>query len=274
MHDWEDLMKQGKEDVLCAINVWSSLLEETFGSRLEYAYAKGSAVKNWNSPVDYVPVISDLDIHVMMTDSKSLFPENKIGFNLAVNVSKKYEDRFREIREEYLHIPRPQVVHINPVLENPSFILPQVSDVHIMIGSPKDGPILPTEKIRLVDRKQIENLSEYLMDLPRQVFDRVGLDFWTLLRRMNWRVSPTPIRLLTQNHSNPIEVWQWNRTQIIKSLIDHNHTNIADSYRKFYDVGWELFLSAFTDYEMLREIIIHGQSVLQRCLDEITNYRI
>ncbi len=262
-------MKKTKEDVLCAIDVWSSLLEETFGSRLEYAYAKGSAVKIWNSPVDYVPVISDLDMHIMMTDSESLFPENKMGFDLAINVSRKYENRFREVRDEYLHIPRAQVVHINPVLEDPSLILPQVSDVHIMIGSPKDGQLLSPEEIRLIDRKQIQGLSEYLMDLPRQTFDRVGLDFWALLRHMNWRVSPSPTRLLTQNHPDPLTVWHWNRTQIIRNLIDQGYADIAESYRKFYDVGWKLFLSAFTDYDELREIIVHGQSVLQKCLDAV-----
>ncbi len=33
-------MTRAKNDVLYAIEIWSRLLEETFESRLEYAYAK------------------------------------------------------------------------------------------------------------------------------------------------------------------------------------------------------------------------------------------
>ncbi|MHA3964269.1 MAG: hypothetical protein AM325_012115 [Candidatus Thorarchaeota archaeon SMTZ1-45] len=264
-------MTKVKNDVLCAIEVWRNLLEEIFDSRLEYAYAKGSAVKKWESPIDYVPVISDLDIHVMMTDSEVLFPKTKMGFESAVHVSKEYEDRFRRTRDDHLHIPRSQVVHINPNLNDPSFFLPRVSEVHVMVGSPKDAKMPIAEEIRNSDYSQIQELASYLEDLPRQTFDRVGFDFWALLRRMNWRVSPAPIRILTQYHSSPAEVWNWNRTRILKELKEKELTPIADLYQKYYDVGWELFLSNFTDYAKFRELVVHGYAVLHGCLRAIQN---
>ena len=269
MPDWDDLMKQAKEDVLCAIDIWSGVLEETFGSRLRYAYAKGSALKCWKSPIDYVPVLSDLDMHIMLNDSDPLFPATQDGFSSSIKSAQKYEARFLEERKDHLHIPRSQVVHVNPALDDETFILPQVSDVHIMVGSPEDGRLPKIEEVRRNDANEILALAEFLDDQPRQAFDRVGLDFWTMLRRMNWRVSPGPVRLLTQNHPSPLYVWKWNRTRIVKELRLNKYDSIADSYQKFYDTGWTLFLSKFSSYSDFRNIVVYGYEVLQKCLDAL-----
>ena len=273
MPDWEILLKRAKKDVLCAVEAWSSVLEETFGSRLEYAYAKGSALKKWCSLIDYVPIISDVDIHIMLNDDKPLFQPSRRGFATSIEVSKKYEMKFYELRGEYLHIPRSQVIHINPNLDNPSFILPQISEVHVMAGCPKDGTIPSKDRIRKNDSNQIWGLAEYLDDLPRQTFDRVGFDFWTLLRRMCWRVSPSPVRLITQEHPDPLEVWEWNRTTIVEELRKRNLNSIANSYQKYYETGWQLFFSNFSGSIEIRDVVIHGYSVLQGCLEQLSSTR-
>jgi len=272
MLDWEDLLKRAKEDVLCALDVWGPVLEETFDSRLEYAYAKGSAVKQWDSPIDYVPVISDLDMHIMLRDSEEMLPGTAQGFSISIEVSKKFEERFYKLRKDYMHIPRAQIIHINPNLNDSTFILPQVSDVKIMVGTPKDGRIPSVEEVRAHDLEQLQGLAEYLEDIPRQAIDRVGLDFWALLRRMCWRISPSPARLLTQVHSNPLEVWTWNRTKILNQLREHEFDSIADSYQKYYETGWKLFLSGFSEYSAFRDTVVHGYAVLQGCLTEVQTH--
>jgi len=271
MPNWKIMMRKAKEDVLGAVEVWKDVLQETFGSRLEYAYAKGSALKDWDSPVDYVPVISDVDIHIMLTDSNPLFPNTSQGFASSIEVSRIFEERFMEMKSEFLHIPRSQVVHINPILDDPSFILPQVSDVHVMVGTPTDSRVPADEEVRTNDYNELLELSNYLSDLPRQAFDRVGLDFWALLRRMCWRVSPTPVRLLTQDLPHPLEVWKWNRTRVLKELRDREFVFIADSYRKYYETGWNLFLSGFAGFVEIRETVVHGYAVLQGCYDAVIN---
>jgi hypothetical protein len=269
MPDWEGLLKKAKEDVLCAVDIWVSILQETFGSRLEYAYAKGSALKQWDSFVDYVPVVSDLDMHIMLTDSDDMFPNDAAGFSSSIDVARKFEERFPAERPDHLHFPRAQIVHINPNLDDDSFILPQISEVYVMVGNPRDGPIRTDEEVRKQDLKKIQDMTEYIEDLPRQAVDRVGLDFWSLLRRMSWRVSPSPVRLLSQVHSSPSEVWKWNRTRITEELRNYKYDAIADSYHKYYKTGWELFLSSFSDYSKLREIVTHGYHVLRGCADEV-----
>ncbi len=267
MPDWEELLKKAKDDVTSAVDVWSDILPDTFGSRLEYAYVKGSALKEWDSFIDYVPILSDVDIHIMLTDSEDLFPGTRQGFYSSIDVTIAYEKGFREIRPDHLHIPRMQVMHINPNLGK--FTLPMVSDVHVMIGSPKDGRVPTNEDVRSRDYVELQELDEYLKDLPRQTFDRVGLDFWALLRRMCWRVSPSPVRLLTQTHNSPLDVWKWNRTKIVQELRKNEFETIAESYERYYIAGWRLFLSDFTSSEELRKTIVEGYNVLQGCIREV-----
>jgi len=262
-------MKRAKEDVLCAVDIWGSVLDETFGPRLEYAYAKGSALKKWDSLVDYVPVLSDLDMHIMLTDSSDMFPDDAQGFSISIDVGRKFEDQFSAIRPSHLHIPRAQVVHLNPTLDDDTFIIPQARDVHAMVGQPKDGRVPTDEETRNNDLKQLRSISDYLKDLPRQAVDRIGLDFWSMLRRISWRVSPSPIRVLTQTSEKPLEVWSWNRTRVLKELKEQNYDSIANSYLKYYKTGWDLFFSGFSDYGKLREIVIHGYDVLHGCVKAV-----
>jgi hypothetical protein len=269
MVDWKELMKRARKDVKTAVKVWGGVLKEAFGTRLDYAYAKGSAIKEWDSLVDYVPILSDVDIQFMTTDDNQLFSSDREGFSKAVEVSKQYEEQFLSERPDYLHIPRSQVIQLNHIIQNlPDFILPRLSDVHVMIGKPKEHELASNESVRRADYNQIKELAPILDDLPRQTFDRVSLDFWALLRRLCWRVSPTPVRLLTQTASNPHDVWTWNRTRIIKELEAKSYHEIVDSYRRFYEIGWDLFLSDFKGLQKFREIIIHAHDVLRGCLDQ------
>ena len=262
-------MKRAHDDVMAAVKVWGVVLEEAFGPRLDYAYAKGSALKKWESIVDYTPMLSDVDIQFMTKDDNQLFSSDRKGFLKSIEVSKKYEDLFLVERPDHLHIPRSQVIQINQIIQNlPDFVLPRVSDVHVMIGKPTEHEPPPDESIINVDYNQLKELEPILDDLPRQAFDRVSLDFWAIIRRLCWRVSPTPVRLLTQTASNPHKVWGWNRTRIINELKKQSYDDIAESYRRYYEVGWDLFLSEFKGLQEFREITIHAYDVLRGCLDQ------
>ena len=82
-----------KEDVQIAIKIWKELLLEQFSDDIEYMYVKGSAVKGWSSIIDYVPQISDIDIHVKVKDeqnSELVHP----SLETALRVGPEYEKRF------------------------------------------------------------------------------------------------------------------------------------------------------------------------------------
>ncbi len=59
-----DRLGEARKDVEAAIAVCGELIPERMGDRVSYATLKGSVLKSWDGLVDYVPVISDLDIHI------------------------------------------------------------------------------------------------------------------------------------------------------------------------------------------------------------------
>ncbi len=266
MFDWELFIETMKADIQSCLDAWISVLRKSLGPRLKYAYAKGSALKHWDSPIDYVPIISDVDIHIMLQDSNGLFPNSEDTFADSMTLSQEYENRFMEIRTEHLHIPRSQLILIDKLAEIVNYVPPRAQDVRIIHGEFPE-PIFPTiSTIRNIDRENLLSLTDFVSRIPNRIVDRVGLDFWSIIREMTWRVSPSPIRLLTQTAEDPIDVWSWNRTRIVKELRMQGHDAIADHYRDYYNAGWKLFLSGFTSSADFRQTLANGYYVLQKCL--------
>ena len=271
MVDFPELQKQARLDIDVALETWTSVLRETFGDRIRYAYAKGSSVKSWDSSIDYVPEISDVDIHFRFMEFEDMiFTEDP--FTQAMDISLAYEQKFMENRPNALHLPRSQINLLDLLMENVEYVPPRLDDVLILIGNPKQIPLPSISVIRSLDLTNLQELELFLKNLPMSVIDRAGLDFWTVIRRMTWRVSPSPVRLLTQKHPSPIEVWSWNRTTIVNELNKQGFSKISDAYTGFYESGWKLFLSDFKDNQAFREIVSYGNDVLRLCLAEVKEY--
>ncbi|MHA1576236.1 MAG: hypothetical protein ACTSU3_02635 [Candidatus Thorarchaeota archaeon] len=265
MLNYSELQKQARAEIKTGMEIWTNILQETFGERLRYAYAKGSAVKSWDSIIDYVPEISDIDIHFRFTTLEdTIFSEDP--FSQAMTISSEYERRFLEELPDAFHMPRTQLFLIDLLMEDVDYVPPRMSDIHVMIGTPKQIPLPSVDTIRSIDTSQLQSLETYLKTLPMSVIDRAGFDFWSIIRRMTWRVSPSPVRLLTQTHPDPLEVWSWNRSTIVKELEKQGLDDIANAYINFYKTGWQLFLSDFKDNKAFRDMVKYGYEVLNGCL--------
>jgi hypothetical protein len=267
MPDWDSLMARAKEDVLASVEAWTTVLSETLGNWLSYAYAKGSALKRWDSPIDYVPVLSDVDIHINLKQDASLFYSSEDPFSDALHMSRSYEREFLMRKPEHLHVPRSQVIVLDKLVKLVDFVPADLDKVRVLIGDPPQDELPAAERIREIDLKNILQLEEFLERMPHRVSDRVGMDFWQLIREMAFRVSPTPVRLLSQTHDSPLELWSLNRTRICEALETEGYTEISKHYRGFYEQGWELFLSGFTDLDAFRETTRNGYYVLNLCLE-------
>ncbi|MHA1686255.1 MAG: hypothetical protein ACTSYD_07560 [Candidatus Heimdallarchaeaceae archaeon] len=268
MSEFSCYQSEVKKDIEVAIHIWKEILQKYEGNNIEFAYTKGSAMKKWQSSIDYVPILSDIDIHVKLKDGKVLLENAKDKFLKANEIASEYEENFVRHRPEYFHIPRIQLVILNPLLDDPSFVLPSPNEVQPFIGELLEVEQQTDEEIRKIDLQNILELEEVLITLPERTIERTGIDLWTLIRRLNWRVSPTPIRLLTQIEENPKEIWKLNRTTIVDKLNKVGFTKIANHYRKYYLEGWKAFLSDFKNARSLRNLIVHGYLVLKLSLEE------
>jgi hypothetical protein len=269
MPDWMDLQKRARKDIEAGLRAWTAVLREDLGARIAYAYAKGSALKKWESQIDYVPTISDLDIHLMLNEGDSLFSSSSESFEEAMRLSKRYEDEYLHLHPEHLHIPRSQIMIINRLTTVVEYVPPRLQDIHPIVGEIPEQTLQPDDVIRRIDKQNLMSYQEYIEALPRRIFDRIGLDFWYIIREMCWRVSPASVRLLTQTTDNPHDVWSWNRTTILQNLQSNGYTEIAEHYRDFYVYGWDLFLSGFKSSEAYRNCISAGYYTLVKCCEEV-----
>jgi hypothetical protein len=271
MSEYSEYMKQAKEEVKLCLDIWKTIFEENYSETIEYAYSKGSATKQWDTFIDYVPYLSDVDIHVKTKDYSDLFQNNN-SFYESVNLSETYENTFIERKPNYFHIPRVQIVHLNKLFEIRDFIHPRISEITLMVGIPKEFDTPSKEVIREIDRAELLNLGEYLNSLPMSMIDRTGLDLWVLVRRMLWRVSPSPIRLLSQVHDTPLKLWGMNRTKISEELEKYDFLLLSENYKDYYYEGWIGFMEGFSNSQTLRRIISSGYDILKLCYEEIQSF--
>ncbi|MHA2379643.1 MAG: hypothetical protein ACXADS_10210 [Candidatus Thorarchaeota archaeon] len=265
MADFFQLHKSARHDVRVCLQVWTELLRESQGERLDFAYAKGSSVKKWDSAIDYVPVLSDVDIHVHLTDEEGMFAGEDDPFKCSMELSRTFEERFYEREPEPLHLPRSQVVLLNDALKQERFSPPRLDDIQSIVGQPRFSFTPSPQDIREHDLQNLQELGDFLGTVPMRTLDRAGFDYWSLIRYMTWRVAPTPVRLITQTHDDPMEVWTWNRTRITSELKALGYERLEQHYRGFYEAGWRLFLSQFRGSEDYRGVVTSGYYVLKEC---------
>ena len=257
----QEQMREARKDVDTAVAVWRGVIEELLSDRVEYAILKGSASKHWESPADYVPVVSDLDIHMATRGGGPLFPLNREGFLRSLETTRIIEERFLEQRPRHLHIPRPQVVVMKE--EHADWLPETPGEVSALYGEVPLKPPEPTEHLRARDLAELRLLGPLLDRLPEQVIDRIDLEYYRVLRMVCYVVSPSPVRVLSQTHPDPKHLWTLNRTGVIRELKRHGYAELADSYRDYYMAGWAAFTGGFRDNEAMRRLLARAYTVLE-----------
>lgn len=262
-----EIAKRMRNDISFGIDAWKLTLEEAFGDKLVAAYAKGSAIKPLKTKLDYVPFISDLDIHIKVEGDP--FERNIDGFEKSLEVGELYENNFYEINPSYFHIPRPQVMLMRQMEVTEMYVPPKQEEVKIICGKPNfNEKKISKSKIREWDRIRLVEEENWLNKFYLTVFDRAELDYWSALRRLVYRVSPAPIRLLTQTEENPLDLWSMNRTRIHKKLTS-KYPKIADYYANYYLSGWDLFESGFSSSQIYRNTLYYGFSTVKECINQL-----
>lgn len=94
-------------------------------------YAKGSSIKPWDSLLDYVPELSDVDIQLVLHDPLLLN-----NLELSLEVQSQIERRFFARVPQPLHLPRPQIQVINRFLSSKTFSPSPGKTVRTLFGKP------------------------------------------------------------------------------------------------------------------------------------------
>jgi hypothetical protein len=172
------------------------------------------------------------------------------------------------------HLPRSQIVNFALHLADPDFTLTSVPRENMLLGDYPRFTALTAEELRRVDLKKLTELREALGRVPEGAMDRTGIDYVVLIRRLNYEVSPTPVRLLSQIEGDPYGVLEWNRTKIHRSLRPHGLADVATSYRDYYLTGWEVFRTGFRDNAAMRRLLGKAFDTLQATLNHAEGMRL
>ena len=244
-----------------------TLLNTIPESEIEAVYHKGSAQKDWETPIDYVPELSDVDIHLLFSNDSSV--DRYMGsIAQTINIQAEVERRYFTKVSKPLHVPRPQLIILNRFIKNVDYVPAPASVVSVLYGKDYPEPdYSDRDKIVLGDCNRLLNEKEYLSTFPFNVIDRLSKYILESLRTLVWRVSPAGSRILHILGLPTEQAWGVNRTQSVNLLEEMGDVHFAQDYADFYLSGWEYFLSGYSDSNAGRSSLISGVKALSRAVE-------
>jgi hypothetical protein len=233
---------------------------------LRDVFFKGSAFKAWDDLVDYVPELSDVDIHVWFQDDDG-FEKAFPTLEAALEFSAKAEARFFATCPKPLHVPRVQLIALNELLRYEAFVSNPAGSPHSHFGSeypsgqnPDPDVIRATDLQNLIE--QVEQRSSVIRS--ERMIDKHGKHLRFILRDLSWRVGPLASRAMSLLGSSCEEAWGGhNRSSLLLKLEAHGQNDLVSSIRGFYEAAWTYFLSQDRDGHAARTAIRHAAQALE-----------
>ena len=241
-----------------------TLLDNIPKDEIRAVYLKGSAKKRWDTPIDYVPEASDLDVHVWFHDDeweRSLFSD----LDQAFKVQRDIEGRYRRKCPRPIHTPRPQIMIVNNLLRRPGYMHSPPDSVAVLLG--QDYPTADYSAVDELKRYKCQdllNFADIVDSYPYRVFDRPDKYLAELLRDLSYRVSPVGPIILHLAGLDPMAVWSMNRTQVTRALEDIGEGGLVETYVGYFLARWRWFLSHDDDLDALRDAVRAALEVLGR----------
>lgn len=256
-----------RAEVEAYVDLVDEVLTDAVGiGALRGLYYKGSSAKAWDSALDYVPEVSDVDFHVWFRsddDVKRVFRSMETALDVQARLERGYAERV----PEPFHTPRPQFVVLNDIVDQPDYTPPDPSLVRVLKGEPLARQTYDTERIREVDCRMALSHEGFVEKLPASAIDKPGRLLWKVLRDLTFRVSPAGPRAVHLLGGQTELAWESNRTAIYSALIDLEAEEIAEGYAGYYLAGWRYFLSGWEDTDAGRDAIRCGLNVLALTVD-------
>ncbi|MFQ5853182.1 MAG: hypothetical protein ACE5JU_21700, partial [Candidatus Binatia bacterium] len=178
-------------------------------------YLKGSSVKPWDSPIDYVPELSDMDVHISLEDDQ-LIDRYINDIDKALSYQRHIESIYLSRRGNPLHIPRLQILFLNELEKQDGYLPSPQETVQVLYGQPyPETDYSDTEKIKNWIAQNAEEHRDFLTKYPMQIFDKHHRYNFQSLRFITWRIGPSGPQTLILKGIPVRKSWNLNRTNIV-----------------------------------------------------------
>ena len=241
-----------------------TLLDAIPNDHIRAIYLKGSSKKRWDTPIDYVPEASDIDIHLWLhDDEKRIRPS--ITLAQAAAIQRGGEAGYYAACPQPIHTPRIQLLDMNRLMDMPGYMHSPRSTVEVLIG--EEYPIADYTCLDDLERAKCTDLidnASVLPKLPYRVIDRPGKHLAEVMRDLGYRVSPAAPIVLQLDGIGVETAWSMNRTQAVGALSRIRRSDLAAAYVRYYIARWNWFTSGYMDFDEARAAVFSAAEVIQR----------
>ena len=253
-----------RHEVSCMTEaIVETLLDRIPNDEIRAIYLKGSANKRWDTPIDYVPEASDLDLHLWFHDDgveRTLYGD----LDQAIAVQQDIEARYRRKCPRPVHTPRPQIINLNDMISKPGYMHSPPNTAKVLFGEGYPAPdYSAVDEIKREKCQDLFNFADILERFPYRVFDRPDKYLAELFRDLSYRVSPVGPIVLHLAGLDPMTAWSMNRTHVTRALEDIGECDLAESYVDYFLARWRWFLSDSEDLDAVRDAVRVAIEVLE-----------
>jgi hypothetical protein len=250
-----------RREVDAMVDAVSGALISALGDALAGLWLKGSTTRPWDSPLDYVPELSDVDLHYSLGGPVDLTTDAIVSLHAEI------DRRFAEAAPGALHTPRPQLLAIDNVESIPGYIPVPLAAVRTLHGRVPHGPPADLDP-DAVRRSEAERLVSsggqgVVRGASLALFENPGKHLFRTLRSLAWHVSPVGARVLCARTGDYERAWATNRTAIATALDDIGERPVAEALVRYYTSAWTFFMSGWRDADAGRAAFGNAITMLE-----------
>ena len=259
-----------RKEIQAEVDAAMEIVFKTFGKKnIKGIYFKGSASKQWDSIIDYVPEFSDIDIHVLFQDDDLM--SKKIGKVAdALKFGKEIEAAFFRRIKKPQYLPRLQLLSLND-MHKKDFFLPSPKDiVHTIYGVDYVSRSVSSEENISHALSGIYEHEKFVGNFAHKVMDSNHTALAKDLRDLFWRISSLGNNTLVLLGLSFDEAWARNRTSVVAELKTLGRYKLAEQYISFYKYSWDYVLTK--DADSVRKAMIVGHEFIGECISFAKKY--
>jgi hypothetical protein len=253
---------QLRAEVEAMVDAVRGALVDRFGAGIRGLSFKGSAQKRWDTQIDYLPELSDVDIH-FRTDGATSAALADLDTALALHA--EIGRRFTDGCPDPTHVPRPQLIDADEIERLADYVPPPAGTVRTLVG-PEPGPVrIDEEQVRVGDARRLLAAGDpqFLAKAVADLIERPSHHLFPAVRALSWRVAPVAPRVVNVLGGGFATAWSANRTEAVRLLVGLGQDALADQVMSFYEAAWVAYASGWRDGDAGRAAFAAGIRALR-----------